>query len=1364
VAVNNTPQSATGTISNGSWSISSVTVNSGQVVTVWVDGGATTSRAVAVTKYDGNGNIEGMLLYERHLSIGSNDNQTITDNDLSQYDNSVSGDPDIFHDVSGTTLTVDINNYFDDEELYIKASNTLAPAGNVNTHHIEIKGTFTAAGTEVHTVNGNWVSSGSFTAASSTVKFTTTSAASITPNGQNFYNLIFDGSGGQWTPQDTMTADGNLTMTAGTLTGSQNITVNGGNATGTSNGTITLTGGTFTLAGTGSFGVDTTLWTFNNLTFGSGSSGTTSKTGSGDIEVNGVLTITASQTLQASSQIWELTSSSTPFVVSGTFLAQESLFKYTSATSTIISTTTYYKLELSPSAAGSPIYTIQSGTLTTNDYLYIGDSSNAVTVTASTNNPTLDIIGDFEIQSSATFTASGSGGFSVGGSWSNAGTFTHSDGTVVLDASSIGKTVDPGSSSFYKVDFNNASGGWTIIANATSTNDWKITTSTSFAATSSITIEVQGNYNIATSTPFITDWQPGSTLYLNGTSQTVGNKSQAVEKYANLDIGGDADIRMWNSYAATTTIVSTGSLYSMDYDEAGDGTADDGKLFIWGGYHTQAYDYWSYAKDFDEAGVTRQCQVTINSGASITIDNGESLEIKGGGSTSSDITIINASALWNLNNNGTTTIQEATINYLNPATGTITVLNTTLNNESTPGAGATLNVDWYLGAHVVDANSTSTNVANATTTISSTSTSDSTIWKWSGSGWGDASTTQTTLTNATGTIPQPGTDGAIRIREYKKTGTSTEWLSGWDQRIKFTIDNTKIDDDLSYFPVTVFLTSTQGEEVFTEFDADSDYLKVAFTKNDGVTELYAEKELIDDLEQQRIYHISKTGWGISSSTATDFYMYYDNDHADNTTYIGAINTTAGANVWDSNFKMVQHMKDETTATTSDSTSNNNDGTKLLANEPIETDAKIAKGQDFDGEDDGIFIGDEPSLDCTQVTLEAWIKADTLDTGEFLNIVVGKWKITDDQRSYCLNPDGTKLRFGISPDGFYASRKSLQTTGAISAETIYYITGTYDGSILRAYINGSPDATTVSYSGTIHPGSAQAQLGRIDYDGAPGYFDGIIDEVRISDIARAAAWIKAVYNSGNDSLLTYGSEESSTITYYKYNLAITANGFSNYDYNGLENRHYITSVSSTESTSTVDKCISENWQRDDIDANNTEQSLNEPPTTGTWYAGMSSDLEFGVNSFSVIIGPLNNSNNLTATATTITYVTTTAGYLIQAYASDNGELTATSGPFIPRWLHDNATPTAWGIFCKDNENYCGFGYTTSDDNLTGDNRFGSATKYAGFTSSTEPVADRPSDGTWWQGEQDTITYKVSVPETQAVETYDTTITYVCTAQY
>ena len=54
------------------------------------------------------------------------------------------------------------------------------------------------------------------------------------------------------------------------------------------------------------------------------------------------------------------------------------------------------------------------------------------------------------------------------------------------------------------------------------------------------------------------------------------------------------------------------------------------------------------------------------------------------------------------------------------------------------------------------------------------------------------------------------------------------WLSGWKkQRIKITINHNLIDSDLSWHPITPFLTSTQAEEIFAELTADAEYLKIA---------------------------------------------------------------------------------------------------------------------------------------------------------------------------------------------------------------------------------------------------------------------------------------------------------------------------------------------------------------------------------------------------------------------------------------------------------------------------------------------------------------------------------------------------------
>jgi hypothetical protein len=100
-------------------------------------------------------------------------------------------------------------------------------------------------------VAGNWITTGAtFTADTSTITFTATSAKTITSAGQNFNSLIFNGNGGAWTLQDPLKLKGDATFTAGTFnSNSKAITVAGNwvNAGVTS----TLTIYSFTFNGSG---------------------------------------------------------------------------------------------------------------------------------------------------------------------------------------------------------------------------------------------------------------------------------------------------------------------------------------------------------------------------------------------------------------------------------------------------------------------------------------------------------------------------------------------------------------------------------------------------------------------------------------------------------------------------------------------------------------------------------------------------------------------------------------------------------------------------------------------------------------------------------------------------------------------------------------------------------------------------------------------------------------------------------------------------------------------------------------------------------------------------------------------------------
>jgi hypothetical protein len=346
----------------------------------------------------------------------------------------------------------------------------------------------------------------------------------------------------------------------------------------------------------------------------------------------------------------------------------------------------------------------------------------------------------------------------------------------------------------------------------------------------------------------------------------------------------------------------------------------------------------------------------------------------------------------------------------------------------------------------------------------------------------------------------------------------------YDKRIKITIDHTKIDADLSWFPVTVFLTSSQGEEVFTEFDADEDFDRCAFTTSDGETQLYADCELFDISESKAIYHVSKTGWTVSSSTDTDIYLYYSNIADHNTTYISKSGGTAGESVWDSNFKAVYHMQDNTTSTILDSTSNDNDGTKKGANEPIEATGKVGQGQDFDGTDDYIDIGNLGDLGTTY-TAEAVAKFDNVTSNDIVVSYRTDDETDDNNVAIQLDKNGDDARFIVRDE----NRSNTGVAGKeniLAIDTWYYLAGYRNGNTTSIQVDAGTAATDIDSFGTVR--GTRGGIGAI-YNDSYNVFSTFaaitICEVRISSTDRSAAWIAATYDSLWDNLLTYGSEET-----------------------------------------------------------------------------------------------------------------------------------------------------------------------------------------------------------------------------------------------
>jgi hypothetical protein len=177
----------------------------------------------------------------------------------------------------------------------------------------------------------------------------------------------------------------------------------------------------------------------------------------------------------------------------------------------------------------------------------------------------------------------------------------------------------------------------------------------------------------------------------------------------------------------------------------------------------------------------------------------------------------------------------------------------------------------------------------------------------------------------------------------------------------------------------------------------------------------------------------------------------------------------------------------------DESTNSNDGT------PTGTtfiDGKIGKARLFDDSDDYINVADAASLDITaggNGTVEAWVKP---NANEADNWFVCK------SSNYCLGLDasGNFLFTGAS-----AQNDGL---GLIKAGQWYHLAVTDNGTTATYYINGQAVATDA-----VNWGSTYTNALRIGRDGGSNYFDGLIDEVRVSNSVRTAAEIRQAFEAG-----------------------------------------------------------------------------------------------------------------------------------------------------------------------------------------------------------------------------------------------------------
>lgn len=372
-----------------------------------------------------------------------------------------------------------------------------------------------------------------------------------------------------------------------------------------------------------------------------------------------------------------------------------------------------------------------------------------------------------------------------------------------------------------------------------------------------------------------------------------------------------------------------------------------------------------------------------------------------------------------------------------------------------------------------------------------------------------------------GTYQTVVTGGHVELAKYN----TSLGLTGFGSCRKITIDHTKIDTVLTDFPILVYLNSSNIDWSKVQDDLDD----LRFTQ-DNSTLLMA--ELDNSVTNSEAWIWVKIP-SVSNTSDTFLFMYYNNPSA--SSYWNP------ESVWDSNYVMVQHMKDATTSTILDSTSNNNDGTKKGANEPLETaSGKIDGAQSFDFINDYVQLSNSNSLKIVgNITIMVWIKP-TLNDGSATNrIILAKYRSDNTQLSYVYymfcSATGT-MRVRLSSDG--TTSTYADSASVIPLDSLSFVTMVYDGSHIINYVNGIVSGTPVDFSGSLFDSTSNPTIGA--WSNLAEYFNGVMDEIHVSNIARSAAWIKAEYYAEIKQLQSYGNEENPHLVYYGNGLLYSIN--------------------------------------------------------------------------------------------------------------------------------------------------------------------------------------------------------------------------------
>lgn len=373
--------------------------------------------------------------------------------------------------------------------------------------------------------------------------------------------------------------------------------------------------------------------------------------------------------------------------------------------------------------------------------------------------------------------------------------------------------------------------------------------------------------------------------------------------------------------------------------------------------------------------------------------------------------------------------------------------------------------------------------------------------------------------------------------KYENYGIETATINNYCYYRAITIDHLKVASSTSAtpekyinFPVLVSATlsslmaTSSGGNVFNTGGYD-----ISFATSTASNTVIKSSELEDYSGTTGRINAWTRLSSISTTTDTVLYMFYNNTTLTSTTDIHDKN-----NVWDLNYRGVWHLPNGTTLTALDSTIYANNGTPS-ATSPTAAASQIDGGASFDGNTArNIDVGSDKSLGgLAALTMEGWIKLSAFGDDGYTTIVGAPKQRSGPGDPYqdALLAVSNGTVFLAQSTGNIGSRIFTDQSTTLTTGNWYHVVGTWDGANLKVYKNGVQVGTNVADTNGATPATpsssfrlGQAGIASSDFE----QVNGLLDEVRVSNVARSADWIKTEYNNQNatSTFYTIGNETAS----------------------------------------------------------------------------------------------------------------------------------------------------------------------------------------------------------------------------------------------